>query len=116
MLDGLLSLSMEEPLLAGDLDWEEVALFEGLYQLLLILQLANVCDFAVPCAADTRRHSHCLTVSVQFDLAHSGGHNAHRLVDPVEDKGSCSDFRVDLKMVHVLPHLDSHETHATLEG
>ena len=64
MLDRFLALSMEEPLFAADLNREEIGLFEGLHEFLLMLELLHVANLAIEGISDARCHCHGASVLV----------------------------------------------------
>ena len=64
VLDRFLALPMEEPLLAADLNREEIGLFEGLHELLLMLELLHVANLAIKGISNARCHCHSTSVFV----------------------------------------------------
>ena len=62
VLDRFLALSMEEPLFAADLNREEIGLFEGLHEFLLMLELLHVANLAIEGISDARCHCHGTSV------------------------------------------------------
>ena len=64
VLDRFLTLPMEEILFAADLNWEEIGLFEGLHELLLMLELLHVANLAIEGVSDARCHCHGASVFV----------------------------------------------------
>ena len=115
VLDRLLSVSMQVPLLAANLNWEQVGLLEGLHKLFLVLQLCDVLNLGVPGGAYTRGHSHGLSVAVQLNLAHGCCHDRQRSVAPVHHETGSEQLAEEAEAVHIFPDHGAHETHSALE-
>ena len=116
MLDRFLALPMQEPLLAADLDREEIGLFEGLHEILLVLELLHITDLAVKGGADSRCHCHSTSILVQLNFAHCRSHNAHGAVDPVQGESGCNKLATHPEIVHVPKSRRAHDSHAALEA
>ena len=89
---------------------------EGLDELLLVLELAEVRDLDVPSAAYARRHRHSLAVLVQLELTHRRTHNRHCPVYPVERECSGEHLTINAPVAHIVPDHDSHSAHSALES
>ena len=111
-----MAVSMQVPLFAVDLDWEQVCLFECLDQLLLFSELGDVLDLGLEWATNSGSHSHGFAVLVEFNPANRGAHDGPSLVDPVTDECSSGKLGGGAPLVHVFPDEDSHYAHSTLEG
>ena len=116
VLDRFLALPMEEPLLAADLNREEIGLFEGLHELLLMLELLHVANLAIKGISNARCHCHSTSVFVKLDLAHGRSHNGHGAVNPVQGESRCNELAAESCAVHVLPAHGACDSHATLEA